>query len=240
MNKRLTLVALAALLTTSMSGASLKASTPHKAQDGNWRVRVTITSVTCYATEDNTGGDEFYGISGFSVNLPSGNQVGRGEMVGPAIPINSSIGGTKKTFNKVIFSEVVPEHTEINGSFTAYDEDVAKNWGKVRKDVVEAMGKAAEGAGKFGGKGALVENIINAGMGVIDALATFDDDDVLGSQGFPTIVIDTEDPRFVDGKETITNTLTFKDSGYLTSDFSYKIGYKIECTETFSAQPTMR
>lgn len=238
MNKRLTLAALAALLTTTLPGVPTKAST--RREGGNWRVRVTITSVTCYATEDNTGGDEFYGIAGFAVNLPSGNQIGIGEMVGPAIPINSSFAGTKKTLNKVIFTQVVPEHTEINGNFTAYDEDVAKNWSKVRKDVLESMGKAAEGAGKLGSKGAVAENIINAGMGVIDALAIFDDDDVLGSRGFPTIVIDTEDPKFIDGKHTITDTFTFKDSGYLTSDFNYKVGYKIECTETFGSQPTMR
>jgi hypothetical protein len=239
MKTKRTIAALLALLTTAAAGTSLRAST-RRAEGGNWRVRITLTTVTCYANEDNTGGDEFYGIGAFSANLPNGTQTGRGYIVGPAISINSGAGGVKKNFNKVIFSEVVPEHTEINGTFTAYDEDVSKSWTKVRKDVNEAMGKAAESAGKLGSKGALVEDIINAGMGVIDALALFDDDDVLGSQGLPSIVLDTEDERFVDGKETITGTLSFKDSGFLTSDFSYKVGYKIECIETFDAQPTLR
>ena len=210
------------------------------AQDGNWRVRITLTTVRCYATEDNTGSDEFYGIGAFAANLPSGNQVGRGYIVGPAVSINSSLLGTKKPLNKVIFSEVVPEHTEINGTFTAYDEDVQKTWSTVRKDVNAAMDKAAKGAGTLGSKGALVEGIISAGMGVIDALALFDDDDTLGSQGFPTIVLDTEDPRLVDGKETITGPLWFSDTGLITSDFNYRVDYKIECTETFSAKPTMQ
>ena len=235
MNALKTLTTLAAtlgILATTLGAAH--------AQDGNWRVRITLTTVRCYATEDNTGSDEFYGIGAFGVNLPSGNQVGRGYLVGPAISINSSLLGTKKTLNKVIFSEVVPEHTEINGTFTAYDEDVSKNWTKVRKDVNEAMDKAAAGAGKLGDKGAMAEGIISAGMGVIDALALLDDDDVLGSQGFPTVVVDTEDPRFTDGKETISGPLWFSSTGLITSDFNYRVDYKIECTETFSAKPTMQ
>ena len=227
-----TLLATLGILTTTLGAA--------RAQDGNWRVRVTLTTVRCYATEDNLGSDEFYGIAAFSANLPSGNQVGRGYLVGPSISINSSLLGTKKTLNKVLFSEVVPEHTEINGIFTAYDEDISKTWSTVRKDVNAAMDKAAKGAGTLGNKGAMVEGILSAGMGVIDSLALLDADDVLGSRGFPTVVLDTEDPRFVDGKETITGPLWFSDSGLITSDFNYRVDYKIECTETFTAKPTMQ
>ena len=224
MKKQLKTLTISAL--SALSALITLAPTQAAKQTTNWRVTVRIDEIHCIETEDFVGSDEFYTLSALTFGLPDGRQVVRTRATAP-ISINN---GNKKK-GTTLFDFIVPTGTTLSGELMGLDEDVSKDWSKVDAKFSKAGDDVSEGLKGLGGKkGAAMGSLLKTMVGVIGGVATLDEDDILGQEGFPELTARTQ--------RTISNSMSFKNSSYFGSDWQYSVKYTIKIEPTYN-QPNL-
>ena len=182
------------------------------------RMRIALTMVHCYDTEDVTGGDEFYFV-GVATDgettkpiLTKPKNVNNGQNITPTLFDGSGM----------VFDAEVPEDRVVRLALIAFDEDASKDWSK-HGDVAARIGAAVSGALKaipnpYTAAAGMLLPFAIAGAGEIMKL---DKDDELGrlSAEFPLAGLPQDEPA--------AQTWLFRGGSGWFSSWRYRLDYAV-------------
>jgi hypothetical protein len=179
---------------------------------GSARVRIQLTTVKCFDTEDSLGEDELYIVGASS----------RGTDVHAVLtsPIGINDGQTKsfRLNQAVVFDGTMPESDVIHGGLVAYDEDCGKDWSKYG-DLVSSLSDLAE-AGLAAGGYPTAGSVVKYATKALGLACSLDSDDELGRVDL-----------FVAGSGPAVEDAIWKrrrpSAGLLSSSWSYEVRYRI-------------
>jgi hypothetical protein len=179
---------------------------------GSVRVRVQLSNVKCFDTEDSLGADEFY-VVGASAHGSDAHAV-------LTTPMDINDGQTRsfRANQAVVFDGAMPESDAIHAGLVAYDEDCGKDWSKYGDMVNTISDLAAAGlaAGGYPTAGSVVKYAAKA----VGLACSLDSDDELGRVD---LFVAASGPAVEDAIWKLRRP----SAGLLSSSWSYEVRYRV-------------